>query len=100
MDAFPSKKGARANAAKEAVEYLVDKGEVNADGTSKGRKKVKIGAAVRVQGEGLKVQRDTSFAQKVTGRYMSSLNTLFDNSVADSSSYLPPPRTYVPSIPP
>lgn len=64
---FPSKKGARANAAKEAVEYLIAAGELNPDGSTKGRKKVKIGTAVRIQGKGLEVKKESSFAQKVNG---------------------------------
>ncbi|KAL6713947.1 hypothetical protein ACLMJK_008441 [Lecanora helva] len=64
-DAFPSKKAARGNAAKEAVEYLIESGELNEDGSTKGRKKAKLGTAVRVQGRGLVVQKDTTYAQKV-----------------------------------
>lgn len=67
-DAFGSKKAARTNAAKEAVEYLIESGDLNPDGSTKGRKKVKLGTAVRIQGKGLEVKKGTTFAQKVQGR--------------------------------
>ena len=70
-DAFPSKKAARTNAAKEAVEYLIDKGELNHDGSTKARKKIKMGAAIRLKGRGLEVKKDTTYAQKVNGRCLS-----------------------------
>ena len=78
MDAFPSKKGARAYAAKEAVEYLIEKGELNSNGTSKGRKKTKISTAARIQGKGLEVKRNATYAQKVNGMSLSYQFIFFD----------------------
>ncbi len=65
---FPSKKGAQANAAREAVEYLIANGDLNPDGSTKSRKKVKLGTAVRIQGKGLEVKKESSYAQKVNGK--------------------------------
>lgn len=64
---FPTKKAARANAAKEAVKYLIDQGLTNPDGSHKSKKKVKLGTAVKVEGKKLEVQRDTTYAQRVNG---------------------------------
>lgn len=64
---FPSKKAARTNAAKEAVQYLIEAGDLNPDGSTKARKKVKLGTAVRIKGKGLEVKQDTTYAQKVNG---------------------------------
>ena len=70
MESFSSKKAARANAAKQAVEHLISEGELNSDGSTKARKKTMVGAAVRMEGEGmkLKVSRSSSYAQKVNGK--------------------------------
>jgi hypothetical protein len=65
---FTGKKSARANAAKEAVEHLIATGEINPDGSTKARKKVKVGAAVRIEGRGLEVKKGSSYAQRVQGR--------------------------------
>ena len=65
---FSTKKAARVNAAKQAVEYLISEGELNPDGSTKARKKIAAGAAVRMEGKGLKVSRDLSYAQKVNGK--------------------------------
>ena len=65
---FASKKAARVNAAKQAVEHLISEGELNPDGSTKAKKKSTIGAAVRMGGKGLKVSRDSSYAQKVNGK--------------------------------
>jgi len=73
-NAFSTKKGARANAAREAVEHLIANGELNPDGSTKGRKKVKVGAAVRIQGRGLEVKKESSYAQKVNGKNYSLPN--------------------------
>ena len=64
---FTTKKAARSNAAKEAVEYLISECLLNADGTIKTRKKLKVGAAVRVQGKTLNVERSASYSQRITG---------------------------------
>ena len=70
MESFSSKKAARVNAAKQAVEHLISEGELNPDGSTKARKKTMVGAAVRMEGEGLKlkVSRSSSYAQKVNGK--------------------------------
>ena len=65
---FSTKKAARVNAAKQAVEYLISEGELNSDGSTKARKKIAAGTAVRMEGKGLKVSRDLSYAQKVNGK--------------------------------
>lgn len=49
------------------MEYLIGKGELNADGSTKARKKAKLGTAVRIQGKGLEVRKETTYAQKVNG---------------------------------
>lgn len=65
---FPNKKAARANAAMEAVQYLIEQGLVNEDGSVKAKKKGKgAGKAVRLMGKGLEVERDSTFAQRVNG---------------------------------
>lgn len=66
---FPSKKTARVNAARLAVEYLITEGELNPDGSTKARKKAKLGAAVRIQGKGLEVKRGSTYTQKVNDAY-------------------------------
>lgn len=66
---FPSKKAARANSARLAVEYLIAEGQLNLDGSIKARKKVKLGAAVRTQGKGLEVKRGSTYTQKVNDAY-------------------------------
>lgn len=67
-DSFPSKKAARANAAREAMMSLIDQGLTNPDGTLKARKKVKLGTAVRVENKKLEVKRDATYAQRVNGK--------------------------------
>lgn len=64
---FPSKKAARVNAARAALNYLIDQGLVNPNGSVKSRKKTKLGTAVRVQGQQLEVKGDATYAQKVNG---------------------------------
>ena len=67
---FGSKKAARANAARLAVEHLIENGELNPDGSpAKARKKAKLGAAVRIQGKGLEVKRGSTYTQKVNDAY-------------------------------
>lgn len=66
-EVFPNKKAARANAARLAMNYLIDQGLVNPDGSAKARKKARLGTAVRVQGQQLEVKRDATYAQKVNG---------------------------------
>ncbi|KAI4114472.1 MAG: hypothetical protein LQ345_004750 [Seirophora villosa] len=66
---FPSKKAARINAAKEAVQYLISIAELNPSGSPKGRRKIKSGSGegpiVRVEGEGLEVKKDVTYAARV-----------------------------------
>lgn len=66
--AFSSKKAARANAAKEAMQYLIAAGLTNPDGTVKAKKKGKAGSAVKIEGKGLEVKRDATYAQRVSGQ--------------------------------
>lgn len=71
---FPSKKAARAHAARLAVEHLIDAGELTPDGNPRARKKIKLGsgsaAAVRItDGKGLEVKRDATYTQKVNDAY-------------------------------
>lgn len=66
--AFPNKKAARANAAKEAVEYLIAAGLTNEDGSVKKGKTPKAGPSVEIEGKVLGVSRDASYAQKVSGK--------------------------------
>ncbi len=67
---FPNKKTARANAAKQAVQFLIAEGLTNPDGTSKARKKGtpgNPGKTIKVEGKALEVKMDASYAQKVNG---------------------------------
>ena len=65
---FPNKKAAHANAAQEAVQHLISEGQLNPDGSTKSRKKVKLGTAVKLERKGLEVQKEASYAQKVNGQ--------------------------------
>ena len=67
-ETFPSKKAARSNCAREAVEHLISEGQLNPDGSTKARKKTKLGAAVRIQDSGIEVKKGTSYVQKVQGK--------------------------------
>ena len=67
-NSFPTKKAARANAAREAMNYLIDQGLTNPDGTLLSRKKVKLGTAVRVENKKLEVKKDATYAQRVNGK--------------------------------
>ena len=67
---FPSKKAARTNAARLAIEYLIDKDELNADGSAKAPKKdVKLSMTVRIKGRGLEVKRESTYTQRVNDAY-------------------------------
>ena len=69
-ETFSSKKAARANAARVAVEHLIEIGELNPNGSpTKARKKTKLGASVRIQGKGLEVKTGSTYAQKVNDAY-------------------------------
>ena len=73
--AFPNKKAARHNAAREAMQFLIAQGLASPDGSvGKGKKKGLSGGggggatvAVKMQGGGLEVKRDSSYAQRVNG---------------------------------
>ena len=67
-ESFPTKKAARANAAREAMKYLIDHGHTNSDGSVKSKKKSKLGTAVKVDEKKLEVKRDTTYAQRVNGK--------------------------------
>lgn len=64
---FATKKAARANAAKEAVQFLIAHGLTNPDGSVKTRKKGSPGKSVTVEGKALEVKMDATYAQKVNG---------------------------------
>lgn len=65
---FSTKKAARNNAAKEAVQFLISQDLTNPDGTVKARKKASTpGQNVKMKGKSLAVKMDASFAQKVSG---------------------------------
>ena len=65
---FPSKKAARANAAREAMQFLITAGLLEPDGSPKTKKKPKLGTAVRIEKTGLGVKKNATFAQKVNGK--------------------------------
>lgn len=68
-DAFPTKKAARSNAAREAVQFLISEGLTNPNGTPKPRnKKAKVGATVRIEEQGVEVKKGTTYAQRVNGQ--------------------------------
>ncbi|KAI4144177.1 MAG: hypothetical protein L6R39_004293, partial [Caloplaca ligustica] len=65
---FPSKKAARANAAKEAVQHLISIGELNPDGSVKARRKIGGGGkgpTVTVEAKGVEVKKDATYAARV-----------------------------------
>ncbi|KAM0797845.1 hypothetical protein BDR22DRAFT_823917 [Usnea florida] len=66
---FPSKKAAHANSARLAVEFLIAEGQLNPDGSTKARKKAKLGTAVKIQGKGLEVKRESTYIQRVNDAY-------------------------------
>ena len=48
---------------------MIAEGELYSDGSVKTRKKAKGGAAVRIQGIGIEVKRDSTYTQKVNDAY-------------------------------
>ncbi len=48
---------------------MIAEGQLNSDGSTKTRKKAKLGAAVRIQGKGLEVKRGATYTQKVNDAY-------------------------------
>ena len=63
--AFPNKKAAQANAAKDAVELLISEGKLNDDGSTHGKKKNKLGTTVKLAGRGLEVKKWSTYVQKL-----------------------------------
>ena len=68
---FPSKKAAHANAAREAFQSLIEAGLVEPDGSLKAKKKAKVGTAVKIENQGIGVRKNTTYAQKANGKYLS-----------------------------
>lgn len=64
---FPTKKAARNEAAKQAVQFLIDQGLTNLDGTVKIRKKGIPGKVINAEGKALEVNMDATYVQKVNG---------------------------------
>ena len=52
-----------------AVEFLIAEGQLNPDGSTKARKKAKLGTAVKIQGMGLEVKRESTYIQRVNDAY-------------------------------
>lgn len=50
---------------------MISEGKLNADGTTKARKKAELGlgTAIKVDGQGLKIGKGTTYAQKVNGTF-------------------------------
>lgn len=67
---FPTKKAARNDAARQAVQYLIAQGLTNPDGTVKMLKKGSPGKVVNADGKALEVKMDATYAQKVNGMLM------------------------------
>lgn len=70
------------SAAQEAVQFLISKGKLNPDGSTSGRKKAKLstapkssGTAVRIEGKGLEVRKDSSHGQRVAGEFRRCLKS-------------------------
>lgn len=86
---FPTKKAARANAAREAIQYLIAAGLTNPDGTAKARKKGNNSnnsnktpeKAVKVEGKALEVRMDATYAQKVNGMAIMIMIIIFPSSL-------------------
>ena len=89
---FPSKKAARINGAKGAVEHLISIGELNEDGSTKARKKVKVGAAACIEGKGLEVKKGATYAQKVQGMMIDRRIT--PKHWTNNYRYICPPRPH------
>ena len=50
------------------MQYIIAQGLANPDGSLKAKKKTKIGPAVKVTENGLSVQKNTTYAQKINGK--------------------------------
>ncbi len=72
---FSTKKAARINAAKAAVQHLISLGELNPDGSCKAKKKAKFsaGPTVKVEAKGIEVKKDTSYANRVGSCFQAHL---------------------------
>ena len=66
---FSTKKAARVNAARSAMQHLISQDLTEPDGSLKTKKKAKLGTAVRVESNGSGVRKSTTFSQKVNGRF-------------------------------
>lgn len=100
---FSNKKAARNNAAKAAVQHLISIGELNADGSCKAKKKVKLGGGptVKVEAKGIEVKKDASYANRVsfTDTYTFGLFTLRICLLQSNKLTGPRSTTYLPSSP-
>lgn len=109
-NAFSTKKAARSNAAREAVQFLISEGLTNPNGTPKARnKKAKLGTAVRIEEQGMEVKKGTTYAQRVNSQSDSSFGSVFllstsplSTSVVSKPTSLSthsPPPTFNPTPP-
>ena len=96
---FPSKKAARMNAAREAMQSLITAGLAEADGSLKVKKKAKLGTAVKVEEHGLGVKKNTTFAQRVNGDFRVLAICWFTPSLTFVVRSLPNPRAYRSDVP-
>ena len=106
---FSTKKAARTNAAREAVEFLISAGLLNEDGSIKSRKKAKPGSTVKFESNALRVEKSATYSQRVSGNYFIAFNyppsLLFTNLIipqtsAPSSASPPQPTNSAPPPPP
>lgn len=65
--AFRSKKAARLNAAREAMQHLIAQGLTDSDGSLRGKKKAKLGTAIRIEANDLGARKNITYSQKVNG---------------------------------
>ena len=98
---FSTKKAARTNAAREAVEYLISAGLLNEDGSIKSRKKAKPGSTVKFESNALRVEKSATYSQRVSGNYFIAFNYPFPFPSIISSLHrlLPHPWPHRPNLP-
>ena len=65
--AFQSKKAARINAAREAMQHLIAQGVRESDGSLKIKKKAKLGTAIKIEANDLGASKNTTYSQRVNG---------------------------------
>ena len=104
---FSTKKAARTNAAMEAVEFLISEGLLNEDGSIKSRKKpAKIGPTVRFESNALRVEKNASYSQRVTGKLFHKIqlplltDLIIPQTSAPFSASPPQPINSAPPPPP